>query len=110
MSAAGTPRGVLLTGATGAVGGRLLPDLLARGHAVTCLVRDPARARLPDTVRVVRGDVLTGAGLSEALAGNPIAYYLIHSMGHAGRAWTLKCFDWDSLARQASDLFARVDE
>ena len=72
---------VLLTGATGAVGGRLLPLLTGAGHDVTCLVRDPARARLPDGVRVVRGDVLTGAGLDEALAGAQVAYYLVHSMG-----------------------------
>lgn len=75
------PRNVLLTGATGAVGGRLLAPLRADGHAVTCLVRDPSRARLPGDVRVVRGDVLTGAGLAEALADAHVAYYLVHSMG-----------------------------
>lgn len=75
------PPHVLLTGATGAVGGRLLPLLLDAGHEVTCLVRDPARARLPDSVRVVRGDVLTGAGLADALTGAQVAYYLVHSMG-----------------------------
>jgi uncharacterized protein YbjT (DUF2867 family) len=74
-------RDVLLTGATGAVGSRLLPALLDRGHRVTCLVRNPARARLPAGVRVVTGDVLTGAGLTEALDGAQIAYYLVHSMG-----------------------------
>ena len=72
MTADGT-RDVLLTGVTGAVGGRLLPALLDRGHRVTCLVRDPARARLPAEVRVVTGDVLTGAGLAEALDGAQVA-------------------------------------
>lgn len=79
------PLRVLLTGATGAVGGRLLPLLLDAGHEVTCLVRDPARARLPGEVRVVRGDVLSGAGLAEALAGAHVAYYLVHSMGRGAR-------------------------
>ncbi len=90
---------VLLTGATGAVGGRLLPALLARGHAVTCLVRDPDRARLPDGVRVVRGDVLTGAGLPEAMDGNSVAYYLIHSMGGGER-------DFAQTDRRAAGTFA----
>ena len=74
-------RDVLLPGATGAVGGRLLPALLDAGHRVTCLVRDPGRARLPEAVRVVTGDVLTGAGLAEALQGAEVAYYFVHSMG-----------------------------
>ncbi len=79
------PQRVLLTGATGAIGGRLLPLLRAAGHDVTCLVRDPGRARLPAGVRVVRGDVLSGAGLAEALDGAQVAYYLIHSMGRGAR-------------------------
>lgn len=77
------PAGVLLTGATGAVGSALLPRLLADGHRVTCLTRDPASAHLPGAVRVVRGDVLTGVGLDEALAGTSVAYYLVHSMSRA---------------------------
>ena len=81
MTGMSTTRRVLLTGATGAVGGALLPLLLDAGHDVTCLVRDPARARLPQGARVVRGDVLTGAGLAEALTGAEVAYYLVHSMG-----------------------------
>ncbi len=75
------PLRVLLTGATGAVGGELLPLLLAAGHEVTCLVRDPAKSQLPAAARVVRGDVLTGAGLPDALDGAQVAYYLVHSMG-----------------------------
>jgi uncharacterized protein YbjT (DUF2867 family) len=76
---------VLLTGATGYVGGRLLSllaaDAGAPGEALRCLVRDPARA--PDPVRpyAVQGDALTGAGLDAALDGVEVAYYLIHSMG-----------------------------
>lgn len=81
LHSAGPAPAVLLTGATGAVGRRLLPELLARDLAVTCLVRNPDRADLPAGVRVVRGDVLGGPGLAEALEGTAVAYYLVHSMG-----------------------------
>jgi uncharacterized protein YbjT (DUF2867 family) len=75
---------VLLTGATGYVGGRLVP-LLARDvrdpRALRLLVREPAR--LPNALRpyAVRGDALSGGGLDAALDGVEVAYYLIHSMG-----------------------------
>ncbi len=75
---------VLVTGATGYVGGRLVPRLLAAGHRVRCLVRDPARLdgrEWTSQVEVVRGDVLDAASLAPALAGIDAAYYLVHSMG-----------------------------
>jgi uncharacterized protein YbjT (DUF2867 family) len=72
---------VLLTGATGYVGGELLPVLLERGHSVRALSRDPSRARLPEDLEVVAGDVVRGTGLAEALAGIEVALYLVHSMG-----------------------------
>lgn len=74
---------VLLTGATGYIGGRLLPHLLEDGHRVRCLVRNPDRARqsLPDGAEIVRGDVVSGDGVAEALHGIEVAYYLVHSMG-----------------------------
>lgn len=76
-------RTILLTGATGSIGGVLLPRLLADGHEVRCLVRDAGRARdrLPGEAILVEGDVLTGDGLDEAAAGADVAYYLVHSMG-----------------------------
>lgn len=74
-------RTILLTGATGYVGGRLLGPLLDEGHRVRCLVRDPARAAVDPRAEIVRGDVLTGAGLDEALADVDVSYYLVHSMG-----------------------------
>jgi uncharacterized protein YbjT (DUF2867 family) len=78
---------VLLTGATGYIGGRLLPRLLDDGHRVRCLARDPDRARdrLPRGAEVVGGDVVSGEGVAEALEGIEVAYYLVHSMG-AGSA------------------------
>jgi len=72
---------ILLTGATGYVGGALLPALLEHGHAVRALARRPERAQLPAEVEVVGGDVIKGRGLDAALAGVDVAYYLVHSMG-----------------------------
>jgi uncharacterized protein YbjT (DUF2867 family) len=74
---------IVLTGATGYVGGQLLPRLLAAGHDVRCVVRDPERADLPGGAQVIAGDVLTGDGLDEAATGADVAYYLVHSMGGA---------------------------
>ncbi len=67
----------LVTGATGYVGSRLLRRLVAEGRPVRALARRPER--LTD-VEVVRGDLLTGSGLEEALDGCSTAYYLAHSM------------------------------
>jgi len=71
----------LVTGATGYVGGRLVPMLLEHGHAVRALARRPESAHLPAGVEVVRGDLVRGEGLDTALAGVDVAYYLVHSMG-----------------------------
>jgi uncharacterized protein YbjT (DUF2867 family) len=78
-------RRILLTGATGYVGGRLLSALVSRGFQVRCLARDPSRLaqRVPAGVEVVRGDVTDRATLNAALAGVDAAYYLVHSMGDA---------------------------
>jgi uncharacterized protein YbjT (DUF2867 family) len=72
---------ILLTGITGYVGNALVPRLEREGHELVGLARDPSRATVD--VPVVRGDVLTGQGLDEALDGVDVAYYLIHSMERA---------------------------
>jgi uncharacterized protein YbjT (DUF2867 family) len=69
---------ILVTGASGFAGSTLVPPLLADGHAVRAFARDPARVR--HEVPIVRGDMTTGVGLEEALAGIDVAYYLVHSM------------------------------
>ena len=76
---------VLVTGATGYIGGRLLGALAARGAPVRGMARRPEmlRARVGPDVEVVGGDVLRPEGLSAALADVGTAYYLIHSMGAA---------------------------
>ena len=75
-------RVVLLTGATGYVGGRLLGALETRGVRVRCLARDPSAiaGRVGPGTEVVQGDLVSGKGLEEALAGVDTAYYLVHSM------------------------------
>jgi uncharacterized protein YbjT (DUF2867 family) len=77
---------ILLTGATGYVGGLFLPLLEARGHRVRCLARRPDRLRRrahPPT-EIVEGDVRDPASLSRVMAGVDVAVYLVHSMGSAG--------------------------
>ena len=77
---------ILLTGATGYVGGRLLPLLEAQGHPVRCLARRPdaLRARVGAATEVVAGDALDPASLEPAMRGVSAAYYLVHSMGSDG--------------------------
>jgi uncharacterized protein YbjT (DUF2867 family) len=77
---------ILLTGATGYVGGRLLHELERRGARVRCLARKPeyARARAASATEVVGGDILDADSLERAMAGVDTAYYLVHSMGSGG--------------------------
>lgn len=73
-----------MTGATGYIGGRLVPPLLDHGYAVTALARNPDKlASLPwrDRVEVVRGDLDDENSLNAAFDGQDVVYYLVHSMG-----------------------------
>ena len=74
---------VLVTGATGYIGGRLVPRLLEAGYQVRCLVRDADRLQgrpWSDQVDIVEADALRPETLPEAMAGVWATYYLIHSL------------------------------
>ena len=74
---------ILVTGATGYIGGRLVPVLLEAGHRVRVLVRDPERIvgrSWADAVEVVVGDLLRPETLAAACDGVDVAYYLVHAM------------------------------
>jgi uncharacterized protein YbjT (DUF2867 family) len=75
---------VLVTGATGYVGGRLVPCLLREGYTVRCFVRDAERLRAQpwgDAVEVAEGDALEADTVPPAMTGVDAVYYLIHSLG-----------------------------
>lgn len=74
---------ILVTGATGYIGGRLVPELLDAGYQVRCLVRDARRLQgrpWSDQVQVVEGDALKPETLVPAMEGVWATYYLIHSL------------------------------
>ncbi len=71
---------VLVTGATGFVGGRLVPALVRAGHEVRALVRDSGQYDAPEGVTVCEGDVLDPGSFEGSLRRVEAAYYLIHSM------------------------------
>ena len=79
---------ILLTGANGYIGKRLLPVLVEQQHEVICMVRDPRRFELPDTLRgkvqVSKGDLLHPETLTSLPTDIDAAYYLVHSMGAWG--------------------------
>ena len=92
---------ILLTGATGYIGGRLLRSLEEGGHAVRCLARQPEKvAPIKLTTEVVAGDCLDEASLDGALAGVRCAYYLVHSMAAGSH--------FEDLDRRAAYNFGRA--
>ncbi len=81
---------LFVTGATGYIGGRLAPRLLAAGHHVRCLTRSAPKLRArtwaeSPALTVVEGDAGDGDLLAHAMAGADAAYYLVHSMTAVGR-------------------------
>jgi len=76
---------ILLTGATGYVGGRLLHALEVAGYRVRCLSRHPKALsqRVAQKTEIVKGDVLDAASLPPSMVGVHTAYYLVHSMASA---------------------------
>lgn len=98
----GPRRLILLTGASGYIGGRLLGKLHERGERVRAVARRPddLRARVPDGVDVIGGDVLDAASLAPAFAGVDTAYYLVHAMASHN--------DFQSEERTGAENFARA--
>ena len=100
-----SPKTVLVTGATGYIGGRLVPKLLEAGHSVKVLVRSPDKiAGVPwrDDVEVVESSLDDGDALRAALAGVDVFYYLVHSMA-AGAGFEAK---EQAMARTAAQAAA----
>lgn len=96
---------ILVTGATGYIGGRLVPRLVEAGHDVRVLVRDPDRVagrEWSDLVEVHVGDLLDAESLVAPLAGVDVAYYLVHSMTNDG--------DFEEKDRLAAENFSGATE
>ncbi|WP_407560872.1 SDR family oxidoreductase [Streptomyces sp. 184] len=99
---AGSPLNCLVTGASGYIGGRLVPELLAAGHRVRCLARSPAKLRdhpWAGQAEVVRGDVAEADSVAAAMRGIDVAYYLVHALGSGA--------GFEETDRRAADTFAR---
>ena len=82
---------ILVTGATGYIGGRLVPRLLAQGHQVRCIARNPSHleGRPWPGVEILQGDLAEPEPLARAMEGIQVAYYLVHSMA-AGQTFREK--------------------
>lgn len=96
-----TPRRVLVLGATGYIGGRLVPRLLQAGHRVRVGVRRPEKLKQVPwaaDVDVRTVDLDTGGGLDDSLGGIETVYYLVHSMGSGG--------DFEAAEAEAARRFA----
>ncbi len=92
----------LVTGATGYIGGRLAPRLLAEGHQVRCLARKAGRLRdVPWAAQaeIAEGDLRRPETLPAAFADVDVAYYLVHSLGQA---------DFEAADREAATNFAEA--
>jgi uncharacterized protein YbjT (DUF2867 family) len=92
---------ILLTGATGYIGKRLLPELVNKGHFVVCCARDVSRLHIPETlqpnVQLIETDFLKPDSLRNIPADIDAAYYLMHSMSTSA--------DYDQLELQSARHF-----
>ncbi|MFG2788076.1 SDR family oxidoreductase [Streptomyces sp. NPDC048419] len=93
----------LVTGATGYIGGRLVPELLDAGHRVRCLARSPGKLRdhpWSGHAEVVKGDVTDAGSVAEAMRGIDVAYYLVHALGTGD--------DFEETDRRAARIFGEA--
>ncbi|RYD80699.1 MAG: SDR family oxidoreductase [Sphingobacteriales bacterium] len=94
---------ILLTGANGYIGTRLLPLLLEEKHEIVCLVRDKRRfamqSDLSEQVTIISGDLLEQESLSDIPNDIDAAYYLVHSMSSSGS-------EFDEMERKSSENFS----
>ena len=96
----GPPRQILVAGATGYIGRRLVAELVAAGHQVRCMARTPEKLDAESwraRVEVVRADVLDRTSLGVAFGDVDAAYYLVHSIGSQS--------DWQTRDRTAAENF-----
>ncbi|WP_432103983.1 SDR family oxidoreductase [Streptomyces sp. bgisy091] len=90
----------LVTGASGYIGGRLVPELLEAGHRVRCLARTPDKLRdhpWAGEAEVVKGDVTDSESLDAAMRDIDVAYYLVHALGSGP--------DFEKTDREAARVF-----
>jgi uncharacterized protein YbjT (DUF2867 family) len=92
---------MLVTGASGYVGGRLVREISGLGEPVGCVARDPSRVSFDPAVTVHRADMLIPDSLSAIGDSYTTAYYLVHSMGRGGDA------DYETRDAAAAANFAR---
>ena len=93
----------LVTGSSGYIGGRLVPELLAAGYRVRCMARDPGKLSdrpWTDDVEIAAADVMDAAAVRRALQDVDVAYYLIHSLGTGA--------SFEERDRKAAGLFAEA--
>ena len=101
MAESGDARLCLVTGATGYVGGRLVPELLAAGHRVRVMARTPRKLEgrsWRSDVEIVEADAQDPEAVDRAMDGVDVAYYLLHAIG-TGR-------DFAATERRTAEVFA----
>ncbi|RNL52406.1 SDR family oxidoreductase [Pedobacter jejuensis] len=96
---------VLLTGANGYIGTRLLPLLLEENHEIVCMVRDKRRfinqSDLSEQVTIITGDLLDAESLKEIPSDIDAAYYLVHSMSSHGS-------EFDDMEKKSAENFSKA--
>lgn len=97
----GQKQNILLTGATGYVGRKLLKRLELEGHNIHCLVRDPSKlGEVGEQTSVFQGDVLDRSSMRDAFQGVDTAYFLVHFLNEK--------YDFEAMELEAAENFASV--